>query len=193
MIRLKDKPFGVLANFDPKSSIILAVDCQNGFTERCPNELPVKGTTEVWISSVNFFLSKAKEKGFKIIASKDEHPEDHMSFGLWPKHCVKGTYGCELFIKDYDFVVKKGTKKEADSYSPYYVDGENETYLNQLLKDNDIKHVIIIGLAGDFCVKAAIEDTIKFGYTPVVIGDFIKLVDENKSMNDIIKEIEEEE
>ena len=35
-----------------------------------------------------------------IVATIDYHPENHSSFveqgGPWPKHCVKGTFGCQF-------------------------------------------------------------------------------------------------
>ncbi|OQY10730.1 MAG: isochorismatase [Marinitoga sp. 4572_148] len=86
------------AGINPENSAILCVDCQNGFTLRCPDELPVNGTDEKWIESVNEFLLEAKNNNYLIVASKDDHPENHVSFDIWPPHCIKGTYGKKLAI-----------------------------------------------------------------------------------------------
>ncbi|APT75493.1 isochorismatase [Marinitoga sp. 1135] len=174
-------------NYDIKDTAILCVDCQNGFTLRCPEELPVEGTDEKWIEKVNEFIAEAKDIGYTIIASKDDHPENHKSFNEWPPHCIKGTYGNELFIKHYDFLVKKGTTENTDSYSAFYEDMEtkNETELDKFLRENNFKKLIIFGLAGDVCVLATIKTAIKKGYDVAVIEDFIKSVN-GKSMKEIL-------
>lgn len=168
---------------------ILCVDCQNGFTERCPDELPVEGTTEEWIDQLNNFLSVMRQNGFKIFASMDDHPENHMSFNKWPVHCVKGTYGNQLFIKTYDFLIKKGIHINGDSYSAFYkniLDNE-PSELDNLLKENEIENLIVLGLAGDVCVISTIEDAIKRGYKVYPVSRFIKSVNK-KSIKEIIEE-----
>ncbi|MBM7558294.1 isochorismatase family protein [Marinitoga litoralis] len=175
-------------NFIPENTAILCVDCQNGFTLRCENELPVKGTTEEWINSVNEFLNEAKKENYLIIASKDDHPENNKSFNIWPPHCVKGTYGNELFINHYDFLVKKGTTENTDSYSAFYEDInlKNSTGLEEFLKDHNIKKLAILGLAGDVCVLETIKTALEKNFEICVLDDYIKSVNE-KDMEYILK------
>ncbi|WP_047268163.1 isochorismatase family protein [Marinitoga sp. 1197] len=175
-------------NFTSENSAILCVDCQNGFTLRCPKELPVDGTNEIWIKSINDFLESAKKSGYLIITSKDDHPENHSSFQTWPPHCVKGTYGNKLFIKTYDFIVKKGITKNTDSYSAFFEDfkSKNDNGLEEYLNKNKIKKLIIFGLAGDVCVLETIKTAINKEFDILVINDFIKSVNK-KSMKDILK------
>lgn len=179
-----------LFKFDKKNSAVLAVDCQNGFTERCPNELPVKGTNEKWIKELNSFIKLAKIEGYLIFASMDNHPEDHLSFKEWPKHCVKETFGNKLFLDDYNYLVKKGNNQETDSYSAFYEDFKTKkmNQLNDLLKENKIENLIILGLAGDVCVIATIKTALELNYNVYVVDKFIKSVS-----GKIIKEILEEE
>ena len=78
-----------------------------------------------------------------IIATKDWHPKDHISFVsnhlnkevgeiikhnntnqiLWPEHCIQNTYGSEfpkkLNHKNIDKIIYKGTNKDIDSYSGF--------------------------------------------------------------------------
>ena len=168
---------------------VLCVDCQNGFTERCLSELPVEGTDENWIREVNAFLDLMKKNNFKIIASKDDHPENHESFKIWPPHCIKGTYGNQLFIDNYDHIILKGQDEDSDSYSAFYSDINKkiESGLDKILKDYKIKNLIILGLAGDVCVIATIEDALKRGYKIFPIKEYIKSVNKKD-----IKEICEE-
>ncbi|KAF2957047.1 isochorismatase family protein [Marinitoga sp. 38H-ov] len=167
-------------NFNSNNTAILCVDCQNGFTLRCENELPVNGTNEDWINSVNNFLFSAKKENYLIIASKDDHPENHISFNTWPPHCIKGTYGNELFINQYDYLVKKGTTESTDSYSAFYEDInlKNSNGLEEFLKEKNIKKLAILGLAGDVCVLATIKTALEKNFEVVVLNDYIKSVNE---------------
>ncbi|GAB6188663.1 nicotinamidase [Marinitoga arctica] len=174
--------------FFSEDSAILCVDCQNGFTLRCANELPVKGTDEKWIESVNDFLLKAKNEKYLIIASKDDHPRNHKSFEIWPPHCIKNTYGNELFINTYDFLVKKGTSENSDSYSAFYedFDSKKENNLENILNEHNIKKLIILGLAGDICVLETIKTALVKGFDVIALKDYIKSVSE-KNMEEILE------
>jgi nicotinamidase/pyrazinamidase len=183
---------------DKQTTAVLAVDCQNGFTMRCPNELGICGTDETWIEKVQNFLKRSHEWGFKIFASIDFHPINHSSFNIWPKHCVNGTYGCEIFFNESMItqLIKKGTRIDADSYSAFYdyIDaGEKgdfcKTVLDDKLIEHGIKNIIIIGLAGDYCVIQTIKDAIKFGYKVYYASEYIKSVDGRK-ISEILQEME---
>lgn len=174
--------------FSSENSAILCVDCQNGFTLRCPNELPVNGTDEQWINSVNEFLNEAKENNFLIVASKDDHPKNHKSFKIWPPHCIKNTHGNKLFIDTYDFIVKKGTTENTDSYSAFYEDFETkkENNLENILNEHNIKKLIILGLAGDVCVLETIKTALEKGFDILVIDEYIRSVN-RKSIKEILE------
>lgn len=106
-----------------------------------------------------------------ILVSKDWHKENHPSFkeqgGVWPKHCVEFSIGSylpnelETTIENYNcknvFYIHKGEEQEA--YSAF--ETINDTIKN-ILDDSD--KIVVCGLAGDFCVKASVEDLIKSGY-----------------------------
>ena len=75
---------------DLAHSALLVVDVQRGFTELCPDELPVPGALAV-VPNVNRLL----ELGWcRVDASQDWHPPDHCSFlgrekNLYPPHLRK--------------------------------------------------------------------------------------------------------
>ncbi len=132
---------------------LIIVDLQNDF---CPGgSLPVPGGHEI-VEKVNS-LTRSGEFDV-VIATKDYHPGDHVSFAenhpggvmfqtvatekgpqiLWPTHCVSGTYGAELHplldVKRIDHVVLKGTDASVDSYSGFFDNArENETPLRGIL------------------------------------------------------------
>ena len=59
-----------------------------------------------------------------VVASQDTHPADHMSFAIWPVHCVKNTQGWQLTAslkqEKIDAVFLKGEDKNIDSYSAFF-------------------------------------------------------------------------
>lgn len=130
-----------------------------------------------------------------ILASKDWHPKNHVSFAnthkkkpgevitvgsidqiLWPVHCVENTRGSE-FYPGWDTApihktFFKGTDPEIDSYSTFFDNGRNKsTGLALYLKKNQVKRIFIAGLATDYCVKYSAIDAISLGFDVYVISD----------------------
>ena len=91
-----------------------------------------------------------------IVATQDMHPEDHVSFGLWPKHCVQFTRGAELhpgLARDaVDLIWRKGLDPKVDSYGAFKDNEGRATQLAELLRAKGITRVDIVGLATDYCV-----------------------------------------
>lgn len=104
---------------------------------------------------------------------------------LWPKHCVKNTFGASLHpqlkvIPSAEHIFK-GTSRELDSYSAF-IDNhkKQQTKLNQLLSNVNISDVYVCGIAYDFCVKATALDANSYGYRTVLIDDACRGTDEVK-------------
>ena len=72
----------------------LIVDVQNDF---CPGGALAVGDGDAVVPVLNEWIAAAMEVDVPVIASRDWHPEDHVSFegqgGPWPPHCVQGTSG----------------------------------------------------------------------------------------------------
>lgn len=100
---------------------------------------------------------------------------------LWPIHCVADTSGADftpgLKSTSFDAVVHKGTHPNIESYSAFrdiWHRGESE--LPQLLRENQVTDVFIVGLAGDYCVKYTALDSVDFGYTTWVVKDAVRSI-----------------
>ena len=154
----------IIASFD--------VDAQNGFTENCKDQLPVKGGTDIV-----FHLNKQAEIAHYRVGSKDAHPEgaiweaDEDNPVLspvgspnvdvrWPRHCIAGTYSSYLLDglpppEKYDYFVWKGVEKNLHPYGACYhdLDEKLSTGVIEFLKSKDVRIVIVGGLAYSFCVK----------------------------------------
>ena len=90
-------------------------------------------------------------------------------------HCVAGTHGGDLHpaIAALDGpVIDKGTALGADAYS-----GFDGTDLAQRLRDAGVTHVLVGGLATDYCVKATVLDALAAGFATTVLTDAVAAVD----------------
>ena len=140
---------------DKKTDAILVVDLQNDFIT---GSLAVPGAEDIlpvikkWVDRFDFRF-----------ASRDWHPEDHISFverdGPWPPHCVEDTEGAYIhpILDGIGFIlVNKGVDKDVEQYSAF----ENPS-IASLLEKLGIKRLFVCGLATDYCVKATVLDALK--------------------------------
>jgi nicotinamidase/pyrazinamidase len=115
-----------------------------------------------------------------VVATRDWHPSDHGSFaaqgGPWPEHCVQGTPGAELHpALDralVDVVVDKGQDPATEGYS-----GFEATGLAELLREREIDHVTVVGLATDYCVKNTALDALRNGFGVTVDSTAVRPVE----------------
>lgn len=165
----------------------LDVDPQKGFSELCPQELPVVGALEI-VEELRLNHTKASVR----LVSRDMHPPkaaweaetlDQMlaPVGLpevdikWNPHCVVGTSGVELLpglpaVREYDFQINKGLDPDAHPYGAFYHDKAERLSTGgiEFLRANGIKTVIVGGLALDFCVKTSIEQLRNSGFEVIL-------------------------
>ena len=161
------------------------VDVQNDFADP-GGSLYVKGGEEI-PALVNEEVAAAVEAGSPVVYTQDWHPPSTPHFekdgGIWPVHCVAGTWGAELHpdLRVDGECVRKGTRGE-DGYSGFTVldprTGERHpTALEGLLRDAGAVGVVIVGLATDYCVKATALDAAAKGLRTVVLRQDVRAVD----------------
>lgn len=164
------------------------VDAQRTFTPLCPDELPVEGGDQI-ASELN---RQARFAGWRL-GSKDAHspqaawvtdaPEMIAQPGtgarnapeFWPVHAVPGTEGFELLPDlphpaDYDFFVWKGVELDMHPYGACYHDiaERMSTGAIEWLKAREISHVLIGGLATDYCVQATAHQLRRAGFKVII-------------------------
>ena len=158
---------------------LIIVDVQRDFCSG--GALPVPDGEKI-IPTLNKYIEKFSKAGALIVATRDWHPPNHMSFkdygGIWPTHCVQGTLGAEfhpdLRLPREVKIVSKATSADKEAYSGF--DGTN---LERELKDAGIKRVFVGGLATDYCVKSTVLDALRLGFETILLIDAIKGVDVN--------------
>ncbi len=153
---------------------LIVVDMQNDFMPW--GRLPVPGADGI-IDKVNHYCKLFSSKGNPVFATRDWHPENHVSFdingGRWPVHCVQWSRGADfangLELPPDTFIVNKGDRPELEAYS-----GFQGTLLDSLLKERGIRRIFVCGVAAEFCVKNTCIGAINLGYTVFVLTDAVK-------------------
>ncbi len=170
--------------YDERTALLI-VDVQNDFADPA-GSLYVRGGDEV-VSPIDDEIAAAQAAGALVVYTQDWHPASTPHFekdgGIWPVHCVQGTWGAELHpdLRVTGDVVRKGSGGE-DGYSGFTMrdpsSGETmPTPLGELLRERGIERLVICGLATDYCVVETSLDARRLGYPIAVLGDAIRSVD----------------
>jgi nicotinamidase/pyrazinamidase len=159
---------------------LLVVDVQNDFCEG--GSLAVSGGAAVakkiseYLNSTDYDL---------VVASRDWHDSDNNNSGhfadassdpdyknSWPVHCVANSDGAKYHSNlDLNLIqahVYKG--QGAHGYSAFEGVTEDGGTLEQLLKNENINQLDVVGIATDHCVLASALDAKKFGLSVRVIS-----------------------
>ena len=175
-----------MQRYSPSTALVI-VDVQNDFADP-GGSLSVKGGDAV-VPVINSEIDLASSAGATIVATQDWHPGSTPHFqkdgGIWPVHCVGGTWGAELFpelrLPEGAPRVRKGSNGE-DGYSGFTMRDpttgeETPTELDGLLRDKGVERVVVVGLATDYCVSATVLDAARLGYETSLLTDAIAAVD----------------
>jgi nicotinamidase/pyrazinamidase len=184
-----------------RDTALIVVDYQNDFAD--PNgSLYVAGGDKI-VGFINAQIAEARDAGAMVVFTQDWHPESTPHFqkdgGIWPVHCVGDTWGSELHpdldAAEDESKVRKGVGGE-DGYSGFTVADpktgvKSSTDLEQQLRDRNIKRVVVIGLATDYCVKATAIDAASKGFETTVLQRGIRAVNlEPDDAENALKEME---
>jgi nicotinamidase/pyrazinamidase len=175
-----------MSRFDERTALVV-VDVQNDFADST-GSLSVAGG-EAIVPRVNEAVAQATEARAFLVATQDWHPEVTPHFakdgGIWPVHCVGGTWGAELHpalrLPASAARIRKGTRGE-DGYSAFSVRDprtghESATELEEQLRERRITRLVVCGLATDYCVKATALDGRRLGFEVELIADAVAPVD----------------
>ncbi len=170
--------------FDPRSALVV-VDVQNDFADPT-GSLAVRDGADV-VPLVNGAVSAATSAGALVVYTQDWHPPHTPHFapdgGIWPVHCVAGTWGAELHpgLDVQGPRVRKGSNGE-DGYSGFTMrdpatGATTPTELEGLLRERGVTRVAVCGLATDYCVRATALDAVRLGFATTLLGDAVRAVD----------------
>ncbi|MCL2879251.1 MAG: bifunctional nicotinamidase/pyrazinamidase [Treponema sp.] len=191
----------VLLEIDPQNDFCPAYISADG--EKTPPGALAVAHGDKAIPVLNTLAKAIVAAGGRAAASQDWHPRGHSSFAsshagkkagdcielpgagaqvLWPDHCVQGTRGAafheRLDTNPLTLIIRKGYRANLDSYSAFFEnDKKTPTGLDGWLRGLDIHHLIIGGLATDYCVLYSVTDALRLGYKVTVVSDAVFGVD----------------
>ncbi|NJE09577.1 nicotinamidase [Thermococcus sp. MAR1] len=169
----------------PEEALIV-VDMQRDFMPG--GALPVPEGDKI-IPRCNEYIREFRKRGALIVATRDWHPENHVSFrehgGIWPKHCVQNTPGAEFVVElpADAVIISKATEPDKEAYS-----GFEGTDLAEILKRNGVRKVYICGVATEYCVRATALDALKHGFEVYLLRDAVKGIkpqDEERALKEL--------
>jgi nicotinamidase/pyrazinamidase len=186
---------------ESERTALIVVDVQNDF---CPGGALAVAHGDAVVAPINRLLPRFAVRVF----TQDWHPEGHLSFAashhgaepfstiemdygtqvLWPVHCVQGSFGAAfhpgLHADAADMVVRKGFRREIDSYSAFFEnDRRTPTGLAGYLRERDVEAVWLAGLATDFCVGWSALDAAAQGFRVTLVEDACRAIDLDGSLD----------
>lgn len=159
------------------NTALLLIDVQNDFFPG--GDLPTPEGDSI-VGPVNRLIDMFQDESLPIYATRDWHPEDHCSFeeqgGEWPRHCVRNTEGAEfkpeIKLPKTATIISKAESPERDAYS-----GFDKTTLADRLREQDVKSLVVAGLATDVCVKYSVLDALDEGFDVTVVREAVSGVE----------------
>jgi nicotinamidase/pyrazinamidase len=183
---------------------LIIVDVQKDFCEG--GSLAVAGGNKVADDILAYWLQNGHRYDVTVLTA-DHHnapPDDNGGhFALppatpdyvntWPVHCVAGTEGNE-FHEAVEYIHKAGAPvfrkgQGKPDYSGFQ--GISGVYitLNAYLTERDIDMVDVVGIAGDYCVKATAIDAVLNDYDVNVIPELVASVGGPDATHKAIQEV----
>jgi nicotinamidase/pyrazinamidase len=184
-----------MAEINDRTDILLIVDVQNDF---CPGGALAVPQGDAIVPAINMIARRFAH----VALTQDWHPPGHRSFAsahaprqpfeavtmpygeqtLWPDHCVQNTPGAAfhptLDVPHAELVIRKGYRRDIDSYSAFFEnDRTTPTGLGGYLRERDLTHVYLCGLATDFCVHYSALDARRLDFAVTVIESACRAID----------------
>jgi nicotinamidase/pyrazinamidase len=174
-----------VTTYDPGTALVV-VDVQNDFADP-QGSLYVREGEQV-VPVIDVQIRAAVAGGALVVYTQDWHPPATPHFkkdgGVWPVHCVMGTWGAEfhpaLEIAG-NVVIRKGGDG-GDGYSAFSVRDPLSgatlgTELERVLRERGITRIVVCGLATDYCVVETVCDARTLGFAVEVVSDGIRAVE----------------
>lgn len=150
------------------AAALIVVDVQRDF---CPGGALAVPDGDAVVPVIDGWIDRFQRRGLPIVYTRDWHPPAHVSFrergGPWPPHCVQDTPGAAFHpdLRVVGAVFHKGFDPDRDAYSGFEgVRVNGGEALAPWLRQQGVRHVVIAGLATDYCVRATALDALREGF-----------------------------
>jgi len=165
---------------------LIAIDVQRDFCEG--GSLAVSGG-EAAAVGISDLIEAAGSAYVLIVATRDWHYDPGTHFApagsdpdfvdTWPVHCVAESSGAEWHpdfrLPAEAVIISKGEHKAA--YSGFEGHASDGRSLAQVLRDSEVDHVDLVGIATTYCVRATALDAVKAGFATRVLAPLTADVD----------------
>lgn len=149
---------------------LLVVDMLNDFVDE-RGALPVPKAKNIILpikNLIDYFRSHKRP----VIYVCDNHLEDDPEFEVWGRHAVRGSSGANVIDE------LKPLPSDPIIYKRRF-SGFFGTELDLLLREKEIKKLIITGVLTNICVLYTASDAYQLGYKVIVPKDCVAAVDED--------------
>ncbi len=179
---------------DPDVTILGLIDVQ-------PTFMPGGGLAVAGGDRIVPIINRLMPGFDHAFATQDWHKPGHLSFAsahpgrdpyetievaygtqiLWPDHGIAGSREA-MIHPDVDqarieLIIRKGCRVTLDSYSAFFEnDHTTATGLDGWLRQRGFRHLVLCGLATDFCVAWSAEDAARLGYDVTIIEDACRAI-----------------
>ncbi|VUT26554.1 MAG: nicotinamidase/pyrazinamidase [Candidatus Methanolliviera sp. GoM_asphalt] len=153
------------SNLNPERSALIVVDMQNDFCMK-DGVLYIEGVEEIF-EDTRKAIEEARRSKVEVIFTQDWHEEDDIEFDIWPKHCIKETWGSEII--EVLGALEEDHKIRGRRYSAFFA-----TDLDIFLKESGIEDLVICGVMTNICVLHTAGDASMRGYNVFILKDCVK-------------------
>ena len=159
----------------------LVIDMSNDFVDD-NGSLSVGKKAQAIVPAVLRRINKFYNDNDYIIFCMDNHTKGDKHFELWPEHCIKDTWGAQLY-GDIGKWYEARKKEDNVIYIPKTeYDAFYKTDLAVVLIQNDVKDVYLSGVCTDICVFNTAYGAYKNGFKTYISPDECATFTDNQNL-----------
>lgn len=148
----------------PGATALLVVDMLKDFCDPS-GAMPLAGA-DVLYPPIRALADAVRDDGGPVVWIADRHEPNDREFDKRTPHCLAGTPGAEIVdelpVQPQDPVVPKRR------YSAFF-----GTDLDLLLRERDIRAIVVTGVVTNICVRSTVHDAFFLGYDVIVPEDAV--------------------
>ncbi len=144
---------------DPEWTAVLVVDMLNDFLD-ADGAMPLEGGDALY-EPQRRLIDTARAAGSRVIWVCDEHPENDSEFDKRSVHCLAGSWGAQI-------VPQLDPRPDEYRVPKRRYSGFFETDLDLRLREFGIRHLVMMGVVTNICVRSTVHDAFFRGYDVIV-------------------------
>jgi ureidoacrylate peracid hydrolase len=148
-----------MLELEPDRTAVIVVDMLNDFLD-AKGAMPLEGGDALY-GPQRRVIDAARNIGSPVVWVCDEHPEDDLEFEKRSVHCLAGSWGAQI-------VPQLDPRPDEYRVAKRRYSGFFETDLDLRLRELDIRHLVVMGVVTNICVRSTVHDAFFRGYDVVV-------------------------